>query len=309
MRITSLRALESIFLDGCFSTSSDSPRAGEITAWLGSFANLKRIEVSQFIFDSFSQLRDMVCACPGLKLLRICRCRSRARGPLLEHHSLPEPQIPPCPPLRALRTVNCEFDDELFKWVAMGASSSPLKSICIGFDTVVRHQASLGRLLRALGPTLEQLSIKYDSFNFSHDASISYEQIDLIHNTRLEVLSFWEVPLPIIRHNGLSIIKQVSSSNFRELNVSLHHHLWGPGPLLVGGAKSLPELAAIDTLLQHPGFANLEGFNIGLPRTMDSIRGFFPLTAARNRLRIMSARDVQRSHALRNGEGSVWTWP
>ncbi|KZP27071.1 hypothetical protein FIBSPDRAFT_948724 [Athelia psychrophila] len=304
MRITSLRALESISLDGSFSKSINSPRAEEITAWLGSFANLKRLELFQFLFDSFRPLRDVVCACPGLKHLFIHRCRLRARRPLLEQHSLPEPRIPPCPPLQALRTVNCEFDEELFKWVAVGASSSLLKSICIGFDTVEKHQASLGRLLRALGPTLEQLSIRYDPFNFKHDASISYEQIDLTHNTRLEVLSFWDLPSPIIPHNGLSIIKQVSSSSFRELNVSLHHSLCGAGGI---SPEGLRELAAIDTVLQRPSFVNLEGFNIGLPKVVHSIQELFPRTAARNRLRIMSASDVQRSHALRNAK--LWTWP
>lgn len=162
MRLTSLHALDSISLNGCFSNSSDSPSAEEMAAWLGSFPNLKRIKLSEFMLDSFGQLRNMVNACPVLELLVVHHCRRHTGTPLLEQHTMPEHQTKLCPPLRALRTFNCEFDGELLEWV--GTSSSSLRSICIGFETVVRHQVSLGRLLHALGPILEQLSIRHDPF-------------------------------------------------------------------------------------------------------------------------------------------------
>ncbi|KZP21391.1 hypothetical protein FIBSPDRAFT_891104 [Athelia psychrophila] len=148
------------------------------------------------------------------------------------------------------------------------------------------HFVLCGRLLRAIGSKLEHLSLQFgDGDRYKH---VSYENVDLRYNSRLETLSFWGCGAPVIRHNGLDIINRVSSSNLRELNISLD---W----LSIGdlnriehiGAESLPELAAIDTLLQHPNFSNLEGLNIGLPRVVDSMQNFFPRTSARDLLHVM----------------------
>lgn len=133
--------------------------------------------------------------------------------------------------------------------------------------------------------------------------AISYEHIDLRYNTQLEVLSFWGCSSAIIQRQFLGLAYQASSGNLRELNISLDRiAIRELNNMVHVGAECLPELAAIDTLLQHPNFANLERLNIGLPRVVDSMREFFPHTAARNILRLMNISEM----SLRNGEGSLY---
>lgn len=57
-------------------------------------------------------------------------------------------------------TIDFSFGQHLFEWVGVPASSLRLRSLSIGLGVVVRNQAVLGRLLRTLGPTLEELSIQ-----------------------------------------------------------------------------------------------------------------------------------------------------
>lgn len=69
----------------------------EIAAWLGSLTNLRHVELSRFFLDSFSQLRNIVCACRGLESLRICEVARVATDHeqvmgLLQYPSPLEPQ-------------------------------------------------------------------------------------------------------------------------------------------------------------------------------------------------------------------------
>ncbi|KZP07486.1 hypothetical protein FIBSPDRAFT_902013 [Athelia psychrophila] len=166
------------------------------------------------------------------------------------------------------------------------------ESLSIGLGVVIRNQAVLGRLLRTLGPTLEELSIQ--GFPIWPDTEvISYEHIDLRYNTRLEVLSFRDCHWSIIQRHILALAYQVSSIHLRELNISIPHlSTHKLNVMLKGGPEGLSELAGIDTLLQRSNFANLEGFNIGLRSTMDLMQEIFPHTAARNILRVMDGSEM-----------------
>ncbi|KZP21411.1 hypothetical protein FIBSPDRAFT_1044164 [Athelia psychrophila] len=282
MRIASLRALESISLRAYSVTMSGSPPVDGIAAWLGSFANLRRMKLAVFALDSFSQLRDIVGACRRLEDLAISATYC-ANGDSMQHLSPPEPQTLCCkqplsplfPSLQVLSTINCSFNEQLFECLGGSASSLPLRSLSIGLEAVFRLQDPLGRLLRALGPTLKELHIR--CYGDPEDNRISYEHIDLQYNTQLEVLTVSACTPNIIRRHGLSIIDQVTSRNFRRLNISLHHEQ----PVIL--YENQPKLAAIDTLLQRPNFANLEELNIGLAVVIN-IQEFFPRTAARDLL-------------------------
>lgn len=86
----------------------------------------------------------------------------------------------------------------------------------------------------------------------------------------------------------LDLTYQVSSSRLRELNLSIFDIPWEEfNAVLEAGPESLPELLAIDTLLQRPNFANLESVNLEL-RRMASMQEFLPRTAARNILHFTS---------------------
>ncbi|KZP21414.1 hypothetical protein FIBSPDRAFT_506862 [Athelia psychrophila] len=78
-------------------------------------------------------------------------------------------------------------------------------------------QTRLGRLLRALGTILEELSIQR-SPGFPSAPVISYEHLDLRHNNWLEVLSFWGCSLSVIQSQFLTLAYQVASSHLRELH-------------------------------------------------------------------------------------------
>lgn len=114
----------------------------------------------------------------------------------------------------------------------------------------------------------------------------SYEDINLQYSTQLEVLTLSRCTESIIQRNGLAIIDQVTSSHFRELNISILSHEMHIDSLL---AETRPHLSAVDVCLQHANFANLERLLIGLPSgVVNPLHKFFPLTAARNLVRVTS---------------------
>ncbi|KZP02912.1 hypothetical protein FIBSPDRAFT_905427 [Athelia psychrophila] len=98
--------------------------------------------------------------------------------------------------------------------------------------------------------------------------------LDLGHNDRLEVLSLLGCGPVFIRHNGLAIIKRVTSRHFRQLNISMMNDKGLKYALL----DHQPEFVAIDAHLQQPNFESLV---IGMPRELEYwIPQHFPLTAA-----------------------------
>lgn len=171
IRLASLHALESISLGEYSIRESGLHQVAEITAWFGSLVNLKCMVLFGSTFDSFSQLCAMICACRGLESLYMYNLKSTAAYRNLQSHpSPPEPQTPyfaqpdslPCPPLQILKwnRIGSPFEKQFIEWLGAVASTLPLRSLRIEAHVVISHQALLGRLLRALGPILKELSIQ-----------------------------------------------------------------------------------------------------------------------------------------------------
>lgn len=94
----------------------------------------------------------------------------------------------------------------------------------------------------------------------------------------------------IIECEGLSLIEQVSSNHFRELNISLGRDYRG---MQAGLATYQQRLTALDDHLQLPNFAHLEVLAIGLmPDDTSSMATYFPRTARRGLLRRMSEEET-----------------
>lgn len=315
MRISALSALQSIALRGI--TYYDPTQADDITTVLvtvlGSLIKLSRLELTDIMFQSFIQLRAIVGACRELESLSLYSIRSQ-RGPQTLRYAYPESS--PCPSLQVLRMIDCRFEKQVLEWVG-ACTPLRLRSLSIGFDTVVHRGTVLGCFLRALGSNLEELSIQrhdeppdaespeeyngmecekfilfmlFNSTNIS--AGISYEPINLRYNTRLEVLSLLGCSGPIIWINGLAIIDQVSSSSFRKLNITIDSIDCERRDNILD--NHILQLTAIDTHLQRPNFANFEGLNIGLPMDARSMQEFFPQTAARDLLRVMCDAEMEK---------------
>lgn len=119
--------------------------------------------------------------------------------------------------------------------------------------------------------------------------------------THLEVLTLSRCTSSILYRRGLSVIDQVSSDRFRELNISILSHESYIDSLL---DEIRPQLSTIDTQLQQPSFVNLERFNIGLP-VVNNLQEFLPLTAARDLLRVVDIGEMDKLPAITNGQGGL----
>lgn len=138
---------------------------------------------------------------------------------------------------------------------------------------------------------------------YIYDLVYSFEHLNLQYCTQLEVLTLSRCTPSILRRNGLAIIDKVSSSHFREFNISILSHQIAIDSVL---AENQPQLAAVDARLQQPNFGNLERLTIGLPPDVaNSMQDFFPHTAARNLLRVMSIDKIDELPAFTNGQGSL----
>lgn len=156
-RIGTLYALQSIIFKGLlFRSTHDSLRMQNAVGILGSLTKLTSLELSNLKFDSFRRLRDVVAACRGLERLYMDTIVQN-----YAHPDLPdaEPTASPCPPLKLLKTYKSQFNNDLFDWAGGAVSSLCLGTLCIAFTTVLEEQPALGRLLRALGPSLRELAI------------------------------------------------------------------------------------------------------------------------------------------------------
>lgn len=164
MHITYLRALRSIYLGGY----RGLPQVGDITAWLGSFANLTHMKLYDWELDSFSPLCDLVGACRRLESLHIYDVIPRTGPYYWEQTTLLPPQS-----LQVLdvKTTDFLFEWRLFDWLRVFALPLQIRSLSIGWDEVVRNHARFGRLVRALGPTLEELSVR-SSYNLCDDGEM-----------------------------------------------------------------------------------------------------------------------------------------
>lgn len=120
------------------------------------------------------------------------------------------------------------------------------------------------------------------------------------YNNRLETLSFWGCTPSLTRRQCLALVNQVSSGNLRELNISLDS-------INRDRPEDLQELCTIDTLLQGPAFANLDGLNVGLPEVEDSMEAFFPRAAARDLLRVLDNNAMSQLRSVRDTEVRLWT--
>lgn len=185
-RLASLHALKTIiFKNADEPLSPDAVEA--IGTTLGSLTNLTSLEVIDIPFKCFDPLQHIVSACHGLDKLYITGVdkveeeeeekKEEEEDPDHSDHP-PEPptmgpsahdkiviapphyaQSPalPCVPLQLLCIVGCDFSHELFRWVHMPASYHRLTCLCLDFNNTFYDPKTVGRLLRDLGPTLQNL--------------------------------------------------------------------------------------------------------------------------------------------------------
>lgn len=150
-RIGQLHALRSVILHSldCISLIP----AKEVVSVLGSLTELRSLRLAHFGISSYTQLQDVVVACPRLERLYL--------EDLYISLSVIQPYVStrpsPCPPgLHLFSVSDIPFDQAFFGWVSR---PSQLRSICISFAHVLYDGPELSILLRDQGSALRHLCI------------------------------------------------------------------------------------------------------------------------------------------------------
>lgn len=132
----------------------------------------------------------------------------------------------------------------------------------------------------------------------------SPQHVDLHNNTALEVLTLSRCTILTCWRNTLALLDQVSSSRFRELNISFYTSVYDLKHLL---STYRSQFTALDTHLQKPTFSTLEALTIGLPDdypdSLITMEAIFPRTAARGLVRVMDTVAMER--LVTSGKGAV----
>lgn len=125
--------------------------------------------------------------------------------------------------------------------------------------------------------------------------------IHLRENIGIEVLTFSRCTWLTLTRNTLALLHEFTGTQLRELNISF-----------VVSLDDLEDvhrarLEDLDTHLQGPNFASLEALTIGLPEgypaSLNLMKEFFPLTAARGLVRVMNI--VAMEQLVTRGNGTV----
>lgn len=223
----------------------------------------------------------------------------------------------PCAPLQLLCLVACEFSLDLLAWVNVPASCQNLTCICLDFNDTFHNTRVVGGLLRGLGANLKELCfvdwplivgqrgmpsfqdmILLKKIIQSSPIAIVFspEYIDLSYNTRLEVLSFSRCTTSVIRRDCLSLMNQVSSDCLQMLNISF---VDPRRDLALELDARRTQLTAIDEYSQHSNLVNYRCLTLGVPAAFaNTIKAYFPLSAARGILRVMSVRQMDNLPAI-----------
>lgn len=298
--LNSFAGLESISLLGYL----PPPTGGEITVedfvtLLGSFRNLKKLELHLWKLDTFEQVRDMVGACHALEELAITNVRA-SRAP---REPLYKPRLPvPPPPLRLLRVTGCAFEGELVAWLM--SQPPTIKSLEIGCGAFVSHSPRTGKLLRALRPSLRDLLIHCAPGKPEGTQTLSHRivtqlifltascreslpgDINLEFNTHLETLTLLGRAPHIC---GLAFISQLSSTNIKEINIDVNTDL----------RISNEKFVVIDTILQRPNFAHLDSLNLWVEEIPgDWLQTTLPWCAARGVAHLVKRKELIRLRAF-----------
>lgn len=92
------------------------------------------------------------------------------------------------------------------------------------------------------------------------------------------------------------MIQQISSHRFQLLNISIVDNSGDLDSQLV---RCRPHLTAIDEHLQWTNFVKFEYLTLGVPANfLDTIKDYFPRTAQRGLVRVMSVEEMDDLHAV-----------
>ncbi|KZP14153.1 hypothetical protein FIBSPDRAFT_896782 [Athelia psychrophila] len=193
MQLTALSHLTYIALWDVGGDDDESGVAGDIQPkdiphFLACFEQTRSLDLFRITFESFEDLRDIICICPRLHYLHLWDVQAKERS-TIDHLARGPPPIilQPTGSLRVLvLSIQCSFGNELSGWLATFTPPALLEKVDLESQFPMDSPAG-GRLLERLGAGLRELEINTRLMDEYDDGEVYRlnDTVDLGHNTGL----------------------------------------------------------------------------------------------------------------------------